>query len=76
MVNPSILFKIKDMWNQFTFQHPKFPLFLKAVSAKGLKEDSVIEIKVTTSDGETYQTNLKITKTDLELFDALKQMNA
>ena len=76
MVNPSIIFKIKGMWNQFTSQHPKFPLFLKAVSDKGLKEDAVIEIKITTNDGEHYQTNLKLTKSDLELFDAIKQMSA
>ena len=76
MVNPSIIFKIKGLWNQFTSQHPKFPLFLKAVSDKGLEEDAVIEIKITTIDGEHYQTNLKLTKSDLELFDAIKQMSA
>ena len=76
MVNPSIIFKIKGLWNQFTSQHPKFPLFLKAVSEKGLEEDAVIEIKITTNEGEHYQTNLKITKSDLELFDAIKQMSA
>lgn len=76
MVNPSIIFKIKGMWNQFKSQHPKFPLFLKAVSDKGLEENAVIEIKITTNDGEHYQTNLKLTKSDLELFDAIKQMSA
>ena len=76
MVNPSAILKIKVLWDQFTNQHPKFPLFLKAISAQGLKKDTLVEIKVTTLEGETYQTNIKVTETDLELFETLKQMNA
>lgn len=76
MMDPSILFQIKGLWDKFTREHPKFPMFLKAVSKNGIKENALIEIKITTPDGEELQTNIKVTAEDLELFDKIRQMNA
>ena len=42
--------KIKTGLDTFRMNHPKFPLFLKAVSEEALVEGSVIEITVTTPD--------------------------
>lgn len=72
MINPMSLLKYKNAWDKFTANHPKFPLFLKAVSQNALKEGTLIEINVTTSDGKSYSSNLKIKPEDIEL---LKELN-
>lgn len=72
MINPMSLLKYKNAWDKFTANHPKFPLFLKAVSQNALKEGTLIEINITTSDGKSYSSNLKIKPEDIEL---LKELN-
>jgi len=72
--NPALIFKLQGMWNQFTENHPKFPMFLNAVKAKGIPVDSVIEIKITHPDGEVIKTNIKITPSDMELIESLKTL--
>ena len=74
MMNPAAIFKIKGAWEKFVNNHPKFPMFLNAASKEALKENSVIEIKITTSEGKEMVTNLKVTKSDLELFESLKNL--
>ena len=46
------MMKLMGAWNTFKRNHPKFPAFCRAVHAKGLREDSVVEIIVTTPEGE------------------------
>ena len=72
MVNPTIVFKLQGMWNRFTQEHPKFPMFLGAVKASGIPVDSVVEIKITHPSGEVMQTNLKISESDMEMIEELK----
>lgn len=66
------LFKIRGAWNKFTENHPKFPQFLSAAQRKGIKEDTIIEIKITDPDGTELCTNIKVTASDLALFEELK----
>ena len=47
MVNPASIFKIKSAWEKFASNHPKFPMFLQAAMASGIKEDYIIEVKIT-----------------------------
>ena len=58
--NPAALLQMMNLWKRFENNHPKFPKFLKAVALKGIKEGSIIEIKVTTADGENFDSNLKV----------------
>lgn len=66
--------KIKGCIDRFRANHPKFPLFLNAISQQALMEGSVIEINVTTPEGKNYCTNLKLSSDDMELVDYLKTM--
>ena len=43
----AMLQKLRSSVQTFRNNHPKFPLFLNAVSADALKEDTIIEINVT-----------------------------
>ena len=70
----AMLQKLKSGIDRFRANHPKFPKFLKAVAAEGIKEDTLIEVNITTPEGKTYCSNLKITQSDLELFKQMKDM--
>lgn len=74
MINPMTLLKMKNIWSKFEANHPKFPLFLKAVSQAGLAEDSIIEINITTADGKNFASNLKIKPEDMELLEEIKNI--
>lgn len=74
-MNPTQIFQIMGIWQKFTSNHPKLPKFLKAVSSEGLKENTIIEINITTPEGKNYCSNLKITQSDLELLEQLKQLH-
>lgn len=64
----------KEAWETFTQNHPKFPLFVQAVMTNGIKEGSVLGISVKDPDGKVTETNLRITESDLELMEMLKDM--
>lgn len=65
--------KLKGAWDKFTRNHPKFPAFLNAAKSKGIVEGTVIGITITGPEGETITTNVKVTESDLELFDTLSK---
>ncbi len=62
--------KIKSGMDRFRANHPKFPMFLRAVSQDALVEGTIIEINVTTPEGKKYCTNVKLKADDMELFDS------
>ena len=70
-IDPMQLLKIKGMWDGFTRRHPKFPAFLKAMTQGAITEGSVLEITVTTVEGKTISSNLKVTKEDMEMVEAI-----
>ncbi|MBO7338585.1 MAG: hypothetical protein J6U66_00795 [Lachnospiraceae bacterium] len=71
MVDFGNMMKFVGAWNSFKENHPKFPAFCKAVAQKGLKEDTVIEIVVTTPENERIETSLKVKASDLDLLKSL-----
>lgn len=73
--NPAALFQLMNLWNRFQNSHPKFPKFLKAVTQNGIKEGSIVEIRVTTAEGENFDSNLKITADDMEMIEQIKNMS-
>ena len=66
--------KIKEGIDRFRMNHPKFPLFLNAVSQEAMREGTVIEITVTTPEGRNYCSNIRLKADDLELLESLKAM--
>lgn len=74
MFNPTIIFQLQNKWKQFTNNHPKFPMFLKAVSQTHLDAGSVIEVKITTAQGQEICSNVKLSESDLELFQEIAEM--
>lgn len=74
-MNPMNLLQLKSSWEKFQRNHPKFPLFLNAVSGEGLDAGSIVEIKVTTAQGKTFTSNLKVCPEDEELIRELKGLS-
>ncbi|WP_461810093.1 hypothetical protein [Faecalimonas sp.] len=72
MINPMSLLKYKNAWEKFSENHPKFPHFLRAVSKNTLSEGTLIEITVTTPDGKSYSSNLKVKPEDIKLLQELR----
>ena len=62
--------QFKNSWQTFTRNHPKFPAFYK----HGIQENMIIEFKVIEPDGKELASNIRVTKSDLELFENLKKM--
>lgn len=73
-MNIANLMKFRSIWNDFTKRHPKFPLFIEAVSSNGITEGSIIEIQIKRPDGKEFTTNLKVAKEDMDLFQTIKDM--
>ncbi|MBQ8184902.1 MAG: hypothetical protein IJ036_03840 [Lachnospiraceae bacterium] len=73
-MNPMNLFRMKGLWDKFTQNHPKFPLFLQAVGKNAIAEGTIMEFKITTAQGETYSSNLKLTASDMELLEEMKDL--
>ena len=72
--NPMMLMQLKQSWDTFTRNHPKFPLFCKTVYNIGLQEGTVLEFKVTTPEGKELTSNIRICQDDLELLKQLREM--
>lgn len=68
------LMKIKGAWEKFQSNHPKFTPFINAVSQNGITEGTIMELTVTTPDGKTLSTNIKVQASDLELMEQIKAM--
>ena len=73
-MNPMDMMKFAGMCKEFTGRHPKFPLFLNALSQNGITEGTILEIQVKQPNGTELSSNLRITKEDMELFQKLREM--
>lgn len=73
-MNPAAMMKVMSAVNTFKGNHPKFMAFLSYVFSNGFPEGTVIEITVTKPGEEPITSNMKVTQSDLELFDSLKDV--
>ena len=49
-------------------------MFLRAVSGSDvIKEGTVIEVNITTADGRSFSTNVRLTPEDMQLFSDVKE---
>ena len=73
-VNPMALLKLKERYRLFMQQHPKVRPFFSTITKKAVMEGSVMEIKVTTPDGQEYVSNIRLTEDDLKTFQMVLDM--
>ena len=70
-LNPVDLLQLGTKIQTFKEQHPKFPAFVKKVGKEAVAEGAVIEIKVTSTEGRDYITNVKLTAEDVDLLNTI-----
>ena len=74
-MNISELMKIEGAWDTCSGNHPQFVKFLNYMSQTKIDEGTVFSISVKRPDTDKeIKTNLKVTESDLELFETLKAM--
>jgi len=73
--NPMNMLKIKDALNSFRSNHPKFVAFLSNEFATGVPADSIIELTVTKPGKPAVTTNIRVTQSDLELLEQIKELS-
>lgn len=71
-INPMKLLELKNLWSAFTKRHPKFPQFLSAVQQAGIQEGTIIEVQITSPDGKTFTSNMKVTSEDIDAVKSLQ----
>lgn len=72
--NPAAILQMMNLWSRFQRNHPKFPKFVAAVVKNAVREGSIVEIRVTTAEGESYDSNLKINGDDMEMIEEIRKM--
>ena len=65
-LNPKNLLMAKERIRIFREQHPKMLSFGRVLKEHALEPGTIIEIHVTTPEGEKYDANLKLTPEDVE----------
>ena len=73
-MNPMFLMQIKDRMNTFNAEHPKLGRFFSVIKSNAIKEGTIIEMKVTTPEGEEYVSNIKLTNNDVETIRMMSSM--
>lgn len=71
-INPMKLLELKNLWSAFTKRHPKFPQFLSVVQQAGIPEGTIIEVQITSPDGKTFTSNMKVTSEDIDAVKSLQ----
>lgn len=74
MMNPAKLLKLKSAMDVFKKNHPKFLPFLSAAKQNSMKEGTIIEINVTSPDGKTISSNIKLQESDIQMFYELSDL--
>ncbi len=70
-MNPAALLTLKKKWEEFQGRHPKFATFLVSVAGQWMENGSIIDITITMPDGKVYQSNMRVSEEDIELFKCL-----
>lgn len=70
-MNPLALVKLKPLLKSFKENHPKFLMFVRK-ALKETDEGSIVEVKITTSEGKEFFTKIKTTSSDMELVQEMR----
>ena len=75
-LNPMEMMKLGERLRIFREQHPKVEGFISNQLLGGLQEGTVIEMKVTRTDGTSSICNFRVTADDLETLSILRHLRS
>lgn len=73
--NPMEMMKLAGRLNIFKEQHPRTVQFVTDVATTGIREGTVVEMKVTDPEGKEYIANFRVTAEDMETVQMLMSMH-
>ncbi len=73
MISPKQIMQLKPNLDAFSRNHPGVMNFFVAVK-DNVREGSVFDITVTTPEGKTMTTNMRVTAEDLELLAMISEL--
>ncbi|MCR4691326.1 MAG: hypothetical protein K5739_08280 [Lachnospiraceae bacterium] len=73
-MNPMDIMQLGGRLNTFNQQHPRFGAFLREAGPDAMRVGSVLEMKVTSPEGQEYITNIKLTEEDIETLNIIRNM--
>ena len=75
MINPGMMMKLMNAKNTFESNHPKFAAFVSRFFMGGaITEGTIIEITITKPGAQPVTTNFRVLQDDVEMVEALKNM--
>lgn len=72
-INPMALMKMKQMVEDFNARHPKLGMFFRDAGHR-VDTGAVLELSVTSPNGEKIRTNFKVCEEDKELLSLLESL--
>lgn len=73
-INPVKFLQLKTEWDRFRKRHPKLEPFMNAASQDAMKEGTILEVCVTTTDQRKLTSNLKLTEEDVRFMEQVKEL--
>ncbi len=73
-MNISSILQLRKSWEVFTRNHPKVVPFLAGLKQSGVQENMEIAVAVRYPDGTEYKTGIRLTRSDMEEIEILKQI--
>ena len=65
---------MKQAWDTFRGNHPKFADFLAAVRNRGITEGTVLELSVKYPDGTAMRSNIRVKDSDMEMLQTMQTL--
>lgn len=73
-ISPMEMMKMKQRLDLFNSDHPRIAPFIHAVQGD-LREGTVLELKVTTPEGEEKVSNIRLNSDDVETLGMISRLN-
>lgn len=74
MIHPGEMMKAAGLFKKFQADHPKVVSYFQHFVTTGIPEGSVIEITITKPGERPVTTNFRVLQDDVEMVEALKNM--
>ena len=72
--NPLQIMKLAERWRIFSGQHPRFVGFLHDIGRSSIQEGTILELKVTETDGRVKVTNIRLTQDDVDTIGIIRDL--
>ncbi len=73
-VNPMTIMQLQQKIATFKSEHPRVFPFFSAIKENSIQAGTIVDLKVTTPEGQEMQCNIKVSENDIDLFNTLMEL--